>query len=52
MSVTDCTSNKGTFGLSNLRIWGTTEGKWSFELELTDQLFYHQMEQSLGLEEL
>jgi len=44
------TLGEGTFGLSNPRIWGTTEGKRLFELELTDRLFYHQMEQSLGLE--
>jgi hypothetical protein len=41
---------EGTFSLSNPRIWGTTEGRRLFELELTDRLFYHQMEQGVSLE--
>lgn len=33
----------GSFNLSNLKIWGTEEGKTQFELALADRLFDHRI---------
>jgi len=37
-----------SFNLSNMKIWGTGEGKERLELALADRLFYHEMSQQDG----
>lgn len=38
----------GSFNLSNLKTWGTEEGKKQFELALADRLFDHRISQQQG----
>lgn len=42
----------GSFNLSNLKIWGTEEGKTQFELALADRLFDHRISQQQGRPEV
>ena len=41
----------GSFDLSDLKIWGTEEGKKRFELALADRLFDHRISQQQGRSE-
>ena len=42
----------GSFNLSNMNVWGTTEGKERLELALADRLFNHQVLQQEGTQEI
>jgi hypothetical protein len=42
----------GSFNLSNLKIWGTEEGKTKFELALADRLYDHRISQQQGSPEV